>query len=151
MEGTVQSGDIVYAEREFTLKRGEIVIVDVSQNPTFSSGGEHFIIKRLIAVAGDRVKCENGTVYLAAAGGEYEPLNEPYISGTNEISFEYTLAEGEVFVMGDNRTVSLDSRIVGPLSESDVIGVVPEWSVELRHFIAGWENIRYYLTGWMQK
>ena len=41
MEGTVQSGDIVYAEREFTLKRGEIVIVDVSQNPTFSSGGEH--------------------------------------------------------------------------------------------------------------
>lgn len=149
MENTLQDGDLLYAEREFSVRRGDVVIVDVSENPAFSNGEEHNIIKRVIAVGGDRVKCEDGQVYLAEGGGEYRLLPEPYVYGENTLSFEYSIAEGEIFVMGDHRTVSMDSRRVGPLEEADVIGVVPGWAIRNKELIGAWENVRVLLTAWM--
>ena len=61
-----------------------------------------------------------------------------------------TLGEGEIYVMGDNREVSLDSRrIKARLKESDIVAVVPQWSVRWRAEIKVFENIRYYLLGWI--
>lgn len=142
METTIHDGDTLYAARRFTLKRGDIVIVDVSDYEDYNQGGEHNIIKRLIATEGDRIKCEDGVVYLAVGGGDYAPLAEPYLDTVNDYEFEYEIGEGEIFVMGDNRPVSKDSRRTGPFLAEDVIGVVPDWSVRIKPFIGFWERVR---------
>ncbi len=149
MEHTFSDGDIVVIARNFTLKRGQVVVIDVSDVPEYSVNGEHNIIKRIVAEEGDRIKCEDGVVYLAAGGGEYTALSEPYATSGNYIDFEFTVGEGEIFVMGDNRArnASFDSRSVGPLKAEDVIGVVPEWAVEHKQVIAGWERFRSMLFG----
>ena len=141
MEDTVFDGDIVYALRNAEAKRGDIVIIDVADDPVFSTGGRHTenIIKRLIAVEGDSVKCEGGVVYA--------PLEEPYTKGETRDFPETELGEGEMFFLGDNRAVSHDSSSadVGALPVSRIIGVVPDWAVSIKSFTTGWENFRLSL------
>ena len=153
MFSTLRDGDVLYCDKNDAGERGDIVIIDVSGQPEFERRGVGIIIKRLIAVGGDSIKCENGVVYLAEAGGEYEPLEEPYIEGRNTIPFEVTLREGEIFVMGDNREDSTDCRSdgVGPLQAEDILGTVPAWSVEHKTVITGWENINETLFGWIRR
>lgn len=140
MNDTLLSGDLLYTERGSTgAARGEIVIVDVTHHGGFSSSTQR-IIKRLIAVEGDSVKCEGGVVYVKAAGGEYEPLDEPYAKGHTQDFQEEVVGEGEIFVLGDNRGNSTDSRRVGCLAYKDIIGVVPEWAVNIKEFSTRWEG-----------
>ena len=150
MENTLQNGDIVYSDQKAEVQRGDIVIIDVSNVPEFMGMNTSVIIKRVIALEGDRIKCEGGVVYLAVEGGEYEQLDEPYIEGRNKDEFEEVLGEGEIFVMGDNREGSMDSRRVGPLREDNVIGTVPEWVLEYRPIIKSWENVNDLLFGWVK-
>ena len=149
MEDTVFDGDIVYALRNAEAKRGDIVIIDVADDPVFSTGGRHTenIIKRLIAVEGDSVKCEGGVVSVKPAGGAYAPLEEPYTKGETRDFPETELGEGEMFFLGDNRAVSHDSSSadVGALPVSRIIGVVPDWAVSIKSFTTGWENFRLSL------
>lgn len=150
MEDTLQDLDIVYASRNFTVERGDIVIIDVSENPVFNhESGEKNIIKRVIGVGGDTVKCENGVVYVKRAGGEFVPLDEPYTKEMSSLDHfaEIVVPYGEIFVLGDHRSVSLDSRFSGPLPAKDVIGVVPPWAVEHRGTIEFIEKLRGFLTG----
>ncbi len=103
-------------------KPGEIVIINASTvgllhpdgTPYEVEGLHKVIVKRVIAVSGQEldIDFESGTVYVDGT-----PLVEPYINTkTNEplmnAAFEYpiTIPEGFVFVMGDNREVSKDSR-----------------------------------------
>lgn len=144
-------GDVLYADRDLKPERGDIVIIDVTHNPSFDAeedegSGSYLIVKRLIATEGDRIVCENGTVYLGKNGEEPKELSEPYVYGYNNVEFDYTLKAGEIFCMGDNRTISKDSRYAGPFREEDVIGVVPDWSVTFKGVITGWENFRLWLA-----
>lgn len=84
------------------------------------------LIKRVIASAGDWVNIEeNGDVYINGI-----LLEEPYIQekalGECNIELPYQVPDGKVFVMGDDRAVSLDSRTtaVGPVSSEQVLGRV---------------------------
>lgn len=144
MEDTVHDGDVVYALREFHAERGDIVIIDVSDDDEFSAGTVN-IIKRLIAKEGDCVKCEAGVVYVKPAGGEYVPLDEPYTKGRTPDFAEVRVGEGEIFFLGDHRDVSHDSTEVGTRLYSDIIGVVPDWAVSVKSFTTGWENFRLAL------
>ncbi len=147
MEQTIHDGDTVYAARNFHLERGDIVIVDVSEYSDYNGDGEHNIIKRLIAMEGDRVKCEDGVLYLSVDGKDFEPLDEPYVHGENNYEFEeYELKAGEIYVMGDNRPISKDSRSTGPFLAENVIGVVPDWALEIRGFIGFWSRCRNAVT-----
>ncbi len=141
MEQTVHDGDTVYATRNTDgVRRGDIVVVEVSNVSHFSRlptdrYGRSYIIKRLIAVGGDRVKCENGVVYLDRGEG-YQEVEEGYLAeGTVTEDFEeVVLGEGEIFVMGDHREKSDDSRElhrVGAknLQKTMLTGVVLGWSL----------------------
>ncbi|AGC68213.1 signal peptidase LepB [Thermoclostridium stercorarium subsp. stercorarium DSM 8532] len=78
------------------------------------------LIKRIIAVEGDEIDIHDGKVYING-----ELLEEPYVKGiTPEMGMEYplTVPEGYVFVMGDNRENSLDSRTFGPIPVTSIEG-----------------------------
>lgn len=151
MRNTLFSGDWVYAIRTATPKRGDIVIVDVrgyesvGGGPLFSrtDGEVDFIVKRLMAVEGDEIKCEDHCIYLKKAGEEdFSLLHEEYAEGYCADFPTVHVREGEIFVLGDNRAVSFDSSEVGTLHFKDIAGVVPQWSVDLRGAISTWEKFR---------
>ncbi len=77
-------------------------------------------VKRVIGVEGDTVDIKDGNVLVNG-----EKLEEPYVNGiseVNEFELPYTVGKGELFVMGDNREVSMDSRAFGPISIRQVEG-----------------------------
>jgi len=95
-----------------TPARGEIVVIHV---PGY---GDEMLIKRVIGLPGDQVEVREGQVYVNGA-----TLQEPYL--TSPIYGDYPatqVPEQHVFVMGDNRNNSNDSRSFGPIAEDDVVG-----------------------------
>lgn len=122
MVPTFHEGNIVLVDKVF-YKRGEperndIVVVDYRD----ANQNETFIIKRVVAVGGDHLEIKDNQVYLNG-----EILQEDYINGTmtNNEDMSIDIPEGKVFVMGDNRNNSLDSRRLGYFDfEDDVIGKV---------------------------
>ncbi len=83
---------------------------------------EHSVwVKRVIGKGGDTLAFRDGAVWRNG-----EPLDEPYIHEPMEFSMDgtYTVPEGTVFVMGDNRNHSSDSRFIGPVPVDHVLGRV---------------------------
>ena len=74
-------------------------------------------IKRVIGVPGDTVKVENGTVFINNIA-----LLEPYIAAAPLYSGEWTVPEGSLFVLGDNRNNSSDSHAWGLLPQDNILG-----------------------------
>ena len=126
-------------------KRGDVIVIYVGGYEECESVNGDFLIKRLIATEGDKVRCENGQIEIQYAGKtEWERLNEPYAYYANyrfHYDFEeYEVGEGEIFFLGDNRSghgSSLDSRFKEDLShldrlykEADIYGIVPAWAIE---------------------
>ncbi|HET8522145.1 MAG TPA: signal peptidase I [Thermomicrobiales bacterium] len=109
--------DIVYPFHP--PERGDIIVFNPPVNPPSSKP----YIKRVIAVAGETVTFENGSVYI-----DGQKLDEPYInSGITDCDgrYEYcdvTVPQGKIFVLGDNRQNSSDSRVFGPVSINSIIG-----------------------------
>jgi len=106
----------------YSPRRGDVVIFAKQE---FQDGTA--LVKRIIALEGDRVaiNTETGIVYVNDVA-----LDEPYTNGpTNmagNISYPYTVPPGHVFVIGDNRNHSLDSRHIeiGSVDERELIGQV---------------------------
>lgn len=115
MVSTLMHGDrLMMISRFYQLDRGDIVVV--------YRNGDEPLIKRVIGISGDTVDIHNGKVYLNGA-----ELDEPYALGETsprDMEGPVTVPEGKLFVLGDNRTVSLDSRSgsIGLVNVSDVIG-----------------------------
>ena len=118
MEPTLINTDkVVITNLIYSPHNGDIVIIshaDAYAKP---------LVKRIIATSGQTLLIENNEVYV-----DGEKLEEDYIQGVTERNDlqegEITIPEGKVFVMGDNRTVSLDSRSrqIGLIDEENIIG-----------------------------
>ena len=124
MYPTLKHGNVLIANRHKECQRGDIVIIRHEQDDKVQ-----LVVKRVIAMEGDTVSISLGKVQING-----QSIDEPYANGkTNQQEWQngYTLKEGEVFYLGDNRTVSLDSRANGVCDVSDVVGVVENWSVWL--------------------
>ncbi len=91
--------------------------------PNISDDYEDYI-KRVIGLPGDTVKIENGTIWINDA-----LVNEPYIAAPPDYSGQWTVPEGDLFVLGDNRNNSADSHAWGFLPKQNVLGkaVVIYW------------------------
>ena len=126
MEETIMTGDMVFSEKVTyylrTPQRGDIVTFD---DPEVAG---RTLIKRVIATGGETVDLVDGNVVVDGV-----TLDEPYTLGKEswplartavgkDISFPYTVPEGELWVMGDNRTASQDSRYFGSIPVSSVTG-----------------------------
>ncbi len=83
------------------------------------------LIKRVIGLAGDRIRIDKDSGIVYRNG---EPLDEPYVregfTSTFGMTEEITVPDGHLFVMGDNRRESLDSRSLGCLSIENLVGRV---------------------------
>lgn len=117
MEPTMTHGEIVIAVKDGRFQRGEVV--------AFYYNNE-ILLKRVIALAGDYVSiAEDGTVSINQI-----PLEEPYLEekslGECDLEFPYQVPEGRLFVMGDHRTTSVDSRCstIGCIAEEMIVGRV---------------------------
>ena len=117
MRPTLQDGDRILLNR-LTYRfrpehRGDIVVFHSPITP-----GED-LVKRIVGVAGDRVAVTGGKLYVNGVA-----QNEPYLLEQNfsgEMP-ETLVPPGHVFVMGDNRNNSGDSRLFGPVPTSSIIG-----------------------------
>lgn len=131
MEDTLYNDErVVLSNVFYTPKCGDIVVIssEVYDNTP--------IIKRVIATEGQYVDIRDGQVYVGDTADSLVMLKEEYVGGkyTAETvgarygSHEYPLlvSENKVFVLGDNRTVSLDSRtkVVGMIDKDEVLGKV---------------------------
>lgn len=135
MENTIMPGDRVMttklAPRFIKLQRGDVVVFkDPDRWLANESGSSDFLIKRVIGLPGDTVACAgpgqpvtiNGAAINESA--YLKPGDEP-----SDFSFSVTVTAGNLFVMGDNRTNSADSRFHlndanhGLVPEDDVVGV----------------------------
>lgn len=117
MEPTLAADEIVFLRRTKEVKTGDII--------GFYYGGR-ILLKRVIACAGDLVEMdEEGSVYV-----NDEALAEPYLReksrGKCELDFPYQVPENMCFVLGDNRAVSVDSRIraIGCVEMDQIVGKV---------------------------
>lgn len=116
---TFHDGSIIFTQCHFyDLDRGDIIVCD-------SDGYDGSLVKRIIAVAGDTLDIDFDTGDVAVNG---ETIDEPYIREKTRqnygTEFPLTVDNGCVFVMGDNRNNSLDSRApnIGQINVDNVRG-----------------------------
>ena len=115
MKGTLDSGDIVVSVKSYDFESGDIVSFYYNNN---------ILVKRVIAEAGDWVDMDDdGNVYV-----NEKKLEEPYLAkkayGQTDITFPYQVPENRIFVMGDNREESIDSRnnAIGTVADEQIVG-----------------------------
>ncbi len=119
MESTIEPGDRVLTTKLtpkiFALKRGDVVVFHDPANwlagESDSTLGEDYLIKRLIGLPGDVVECKGGGSPITINGVAIDET--AYIKdGVQPSSFPFkvTVSENHIFVMGDNRSNSADSR-----------------------------------------
>ena len=119
------SMDYTLADNEYMIVTkydyllGEPERFDVIICPYPERGRTNFV-KRLVGLPGDTVSMLNGTLYVNG-----EAIDEPYITNKANYNMQaYTLKDDEYFVLGDNRSSSNDSHIIGPISREQIKGHV---------------------------
>ena len=132
MNPTLHSGDTVLFDRWSPPGRGDVVLLIDREG--WSGTRDALLVKRVVGVAGDVVVCcEAGTGRLLVNG---TPIQEAYAGAVRpggDIPFRVTVPQGAVWVMGDNRAASVDSRASvsapghGAVTRDDLRGTARAW------------------------
>ena len=125
MERTLGPGDKVLVVPGVTPKREDIVAFN-PPGAWVQGGPQTAFIKRVIGLPGETVEVKDGAVYVDGT-----KLAEPYVydqqpTTTMGATERWVIPTGELFVLGDHREASADSRAFGPIPLTDVLGVVTE-------------------------
>jgi signal peptidase I len=113
--------DQVVVKDEAQIERREIVAFRVGPKARRQCGAGGLFVKRVIGIGGDQISIRDGAVYLNG-----RRLREPYANGPTDGAGEIEVPGEHVFVLGDNRSQSCDSRVWGPLAVRRIIGVAFE-------------------------
>ncbi len=115
MEGTLDDGNLVISVKSSNFKSGDVVAFYYNNN---------ILVKRVIAQSGQWVDMDkSGNIYVNQV-----MIDEPYLKeksyGQTNVEFPFQVPEGRIFVVGDNRANSIDSRnkTIGTISEEQVVG-----------------------------
>ena len=132
MMNTLQVGDFILANKFIYWfhppQRYDVLVFMDPEDP------KHYLVKRLIGLPGDTIKIKDYKVYI-----NDKPLPEPYLSeptfDQGTLTSPLTIPEGQMFMMGDNRSVSRDSRFIGTVDMTSVRGkaIVIFWHTRNRH------------------
>lgn len=117
MEPTLETGQIVVAVKNVEFERGDVIAFYYNNK---------VLLKRVIGLPGDKIVIDaDGNVSVNG-----EALEEPYLSekslGQTDIEYPYQVPDGKIFVMGDHRATSVDSRTsaVGCIADEFIVGKV---------------------------
>jgi len=115
MEPTLQNGEFVIVNKlayQFGVpSTGDVIVFHYPRDP------EQEYIKRVIGLAGDKIRITNGQVLVNG-----ESIPEPYIAAPPRYESEWDVPPDSLFVLGDNRNNSSDSHNWGPVPMKNVIG-----------------------------
>lgn len=106
------------------IERGDIIVF------RFPAGSSGRAVKRVVAIAGDQVETSQGAVRVngktaaIASSGKDAGVKDAGVPGGEGTGNFLRVPEGSLFILGDNVESSIDSRSLGPLPESEVVGVV---------------------------
>lgn len=132
MESTLEIGDRILVNKVsydlHDVNRGDLVVFE---RPPAQRTGEDDLIKRVIGLSGETIRIEDNQIFI-----NNRLLDEPYLAegqvteprfanteNCDETGDNFcTIKEGHVFVMGDNRIASADSRVFGPIDEDLIVG-----------------------------
>lgn len=122
MQPTFNNKDVIFLEKVSTetghINRGEIVVFNSKDK------NNDIYIKRVIGIEGDKIEIKDGKVYLNGQSLAENYLSQDTITEPNSFNRSYVIPKGCIFVLGDNRENSTDSRIIGSINIKDVKGHV---------------------------
>lgn len=144
MRPALEPGQRVLVNRRVTfrqIERGDIVVFAISNDSSErprrpGSRGSHLLVKRVVALPGERVQAKHGVVAI----NEKTRIPEPYLFGEDggiDIA-PVRMKRRELYVLGDNRLASKDSRSFGPVPGYSVFGVV-QWRIWP---LSRWKDLR---------
>ncbi len=108
MYKTLDGTEFMILNKLNKVERFDIVVLDAHNDE---------LIKRIYGLPGEKIAIENNVIYI-----NDKKLEDVYAYGQTSDYESITLGKDEYFVLGDNRTVSLDSRTIGPVKKSQIKG-----------------------------
>ena len=115
MRPTLEDGEFLLVDKVSyflgEVKRGDLIVFHFPLNP------DEELIKRVIGLPGDQIVVQNSQVFVNG-----QMLNEPYIAQPPLYNGDWMVADGHLFVLGDNRNNSNDSKDWGMLPAENVVG-----------------------------
>ena len=144
MKLTLNDQDWLFMNKLEKPERGDVVVFAKTSSVNY--------IKRIIALEGDELYADADGIHLKKNGEtEWEIIDDnhayyyqnPHHSTpdpTHTVIPRIKVAEGEMFVLGDNRNDSADSRTIGTVKIDSILGVVPEWAIKYRSKYSGYLN-----------
>ena len=143
MENTLKTGDILIMSKIALniegVKKNDIIIIEIEPvqfkwltflndivwfRRLFPTANREDYIKRVIALEGEEINLINGIVYIDGRKLDEPYLKDYYATFERLIDMPYVVPDGHVFVLGDNRLVSRDSRSIGAIPVESIIGKV---------------------------
>ena len=109
MYDTLAGNEMMILNKLTKIDRYDIVVVDEKDSD--------YIIKRVIAMPGETIYCQDNIIYV-----NNKEIDNKYAYGETADFEKVTLKDDEYFVMGDNREISKDSRIIGPVKKKEIKG-----------------------------
>ena len=113
MYDTLEGDEIMLLFKAGEINRYDMVVADL----IVDGHKDDTLIKRVYGLPGETIKCENGTIYI-----NDRAIEDPYATNITSDFEAVTLGGDEYFLLGDNRSISLDSRIIGPIHRKDIEG-----------------------------
>jgi signal peptidase I len=151
MNVTLQHDDWLYMSKIKKPRVGDVVVFERSENVNY--------IKRIIALEGDTIRSKNGVIQIKKKGEnvwkDFDDSHAYYSKMPYETIIEngreIKVGKGEMFVLGDNRHDSLDSRTIGLVSTDSILGIVPEWSIKYKEHYAPYLDFIEKVRDWLEE